>query len=324
MQVLIVALFAVLFTAPSARAYGWPLKPTNAPHPVRGNLGDPRTVFRQGILDAEGLAGDGAFSFHNGVDIAAGPWEPVYPVVGGYVSTASGTTVAVRATGNRVFKYMHVQPRVEVGTWVVAGRSILGSVYPSAAHVHLAEIQNGVVMNPLAPGRLMPYRDTTAPEVIEIGARDLDGAPVNPAQLGGSVLLTATAQDFPSLAVPGAWAGFPVAPALVTWSLRAANGTLVIRDRVAVDFRRALPPPRDFWRVYVRGTHQNRPRFGNRQYLKTPGRYEFLLTPDWFDTHDLPDGSYSLTVRTSDIGWNASERSTTLTLCNSCPARRSG
>src|SRR5262249_33751641 len=43
-------------------AYGWPVRPFDRPHPVRGNMGDPRTVY-----SVKG----GSFSFHNGVDVVA-------------------------------------------------------------------------------------------------------------------------------------------------------------------------------------------------------------------------------------------------------------
>jgi len=41
--------------APSAFAYGWPLKPFHKAHPIRGNFGDPRTVFTD-PFDPTGLA----------------------------------------------------------------------------------------------------------------------------------------------------------------------------------------------------------------------------------------------------------------------------
>ena len=38
--------------------YGWPVRPFDVAHPIRGNFGDPRTVFGD-PLDAAGMAGPG-------------------------------------------------------------------------------------------------------------------------------------------------------------------------------------------------------------------------------------------------------------------------
>src|SRR5437867_2982321 len=68
-------------------AYSWPVRPFRAPHPVRGNLGDPRTVY-----SVEGAS----FSFHNGVDVYAPDGTPVYPVVSGIAEVARRQEVIVR------------------------------------------------------------------------------------------------------------------------------------------------------------------------------------------------------------------------------------
>jgi murein DD-endopeptidase MepM/ murein hydrolase activator NlpD len=74
--------------APSARpsstsgaaseSYGWPVKPFDRQHPVRGNFGDPRTVFTAPPTLAGVLRGAGQFTFHEGVDIAAPNGTAVY------------------------------------------------------------------------------------------------------------------------------------------------------------------------------------------------------------------------------------------------------
>jgi len=48
-------------------AYGWPVEPFDRQHPVRGNFGDPRTVFAGPPDRPTLLTGAGAFQFHFGI-----------------------------------------------------------------------------------------------------------------------------------------------------------------------------------------------------------------------------------------------------------------
>jgi hypothetical protein len=63
--------------------------------------------------------------------------------------------------------------------------------------------------------------------------------------LRGKVELIAEAYDTASIAVPGEWAGTPVAPALLTWRVQNLGGKVVVKEQVAVDFRQN-PPARLF------------------------------------------------------------------------------
>lgn len=85
---------------------------------------------------------------------------------------------------------------------------------------------------------------------------------------------------------------------------------------VVADFRRTLPFNRDFWQVYERGTYQNKPRFGNKQYGDEPGRYEYRLTPLPLDTRRLADGVYTVFVKAVDIRGNTGSRTEELRVCN--------
>src|SRR5438034_8776441 len=55
----------------TSESYGWPVRPFDRQHPVRGSFGDPRTVFTAPPTTAGVLRGAGQFSFHEGVDISA-------------------------------------------------------------------------------------------------------------------------------------------------------------------------------------------------------------------------------------------------------------
>jgi murein DD-endopeptidase MepM/ murein hydrolase activator NlpD len=80
----------------ASAGYGWPVQPFDRSHPVRGNFGDPRTVFFGPPTRATLYRGSGDFSFHNGVDIAAPDQAPVYPVRDGTVAFAAAGKVIVR------------------------------------------------------------------------------------------------------------------------------------------------------------------------------------------------------------------------------------
>ena len=83
-----------LASAGAASSYGWPFKPFNKQHPIRGFFGDPRTVYENGVL-AGGFDGPGFFSFHQGVDISAPDGTPIYPVVSGIAHYLGAATLNV-------------------------------------------------------------------------------------------------------------------------------------------------------------------------------------------------------------------------------------
>jgi hypothetical protein len=308
-----VALLAALVAGGRASAYPWPVKPFHEQHPIRANFGDPRTRFWNTML-TDGLEGPGVFQFHNGIDIAATEGTPVYPVVSGTAQLIDPAAVLVRSPG-RKFQYYHIHPVVHDGQHVIAGRTLLGRVIRAVNHVHLTEIRGRRVWNPLAPGGISPYRDHTTPHVDAIFARPVSSLlPLDPEHLCGTVSLVAAADDTPPLPVPGTFAGFPVAPALVEWSFVKVGGPVYVPTIPAADFRTTLPVTRDFWQVYARGTYQNVPRF-NTQQLFIPGRYLYNLA-ETLDTRSYPNGTYEARVEVADMRGNHSEAVQDLTIAN--------
>ena len=190
-------------------------------------------------------------------------------------------------------------PTVVDGEKVTARLSEIGDVQAPYAHVHLSEIDGTRATNPLLKDHLTPYADHTRPNVASVEIRDAAGRLAEPLGICGRISLAADASDRPSLPVSGTFAGLPVAPALVTWKLQRVGGPVVVPLTAAVDFRTTLPPPRDFWSVYARGSYQNAPRFGLQQFGSMPGRFLFQLTPG-LDTRTLPNGPYVLTVGAAD------------------------
>jgi murein DD-endopeptidase MepM/ murein hydrolase activator NlpD len=309
------AAIAALSLAGGAGAYGWPIKPFDKPHPVRGNFGDPRTVFLMGTL-ADGFNGPGSFSFHQGVDISAPAHTLVYPVVSGVVHLpAAGEVVVESPQRGLAFQYDHVDPLVNEGEVVTARRTPIGMVQPTAGHVHLTEIRGGHAVNPLERGHLAPYYDRTRPRVAGIVVRNAAGHVTGPLGVCGRISLAAEAYDTPSLPAPGNWRGLPVTPALVTWKVTKLEGATVVPTRIAADFRTTLPLNPDFWNVYARGTYQNAPRFGRQQYNAMPGRYIFWLDVG-LDTRTLGNGVVTITVAASDTRGNTGVLSERISVLN--------
>jgi hypothetical protein len=300
----------------AAGAYPWPVKPFNKAHPVRGNFGDPRTVFSLSLF-TNGLEGPGDFQFHNGVDISAPDGTPVYPVVSGTVKLIEGgTEISVKTDDDRTFQYFHLVPVVADGEKVIAKRTLLGYVARTFGHVHLTEIRGFKVWNPLAKGGLAPYRDTTKPRVTQVFMRGPSSlAPLDPLGVCGTVSIVAEAYDWPALKVPGAFAGFPVSPALVSWSMRKVGGAVLQPEIPAFDVRSGLPTKPEFWDIYSRGTYQNAPRFANRQFNLMPGRFLYNLNTA-FDTRTVANGVYQVSAAAQDERGNRTFLNQRFTIVN--------
>src|SRR5262249_4857836 len=149
---------------------------------------------------------NGSVTFHNGVDIVATPGTPVYPVLSGVVRQASHQRVVVKVPDGRTFQYIHIFTSVRVGQLVRVGRTVLGTVTPSAGHVHLTEIAaHGGSVDPLLPGHLAPYFDETIPHVEGIQLRTSAGVQVDPFDLKGQAFAVADAYDETPMAVPAPW-----------------------------------------------------------------------------------------------------------------------
>jgi hypothetical protein len=289
--------------ATSRYAYHWPIKPFDRQHPIRGAFGDPRTMAIDQPFGVTGPTDSGSYSFHSGVDIAAKPGTPVYPVVSGIVVRADLHGTIVHTVGGRAFRYWHLRSNVWLGEHVVAEHTVLGWIRAPFDHVHFTEIDHHRVQNPLARGHLGPYADHTTPRAI--GLDISDGS--SPQLTQGGLLkrsdeLAIEAVDQPAMPGPGPWADLPQAPALVEWRLRA-DGQGWGGWHVVVDFRFTEPPRGHFWNVYMDGTYQNFPVFDHRLSWGVGGRYLFRVG---LDPSLLQPGPYELESRVADIRGNSS------------------
>src|SRR5205085_6764987 len=80
--------------------------------------------------------------------------------------------IVVRSRSERAFQYWHLRLNVKLGQEVVAERTVLGWIHKPLFHVHLTEIDNHIVRNPLARGHLEPYRDHTKPRAVALDISD--------------------------------------------------------------------------------------------------------------------------------------------------------
>jgi len=106
-------------------SYGWPVKPFDQQHPVRGFFGDPR------------IGAAGGTSFHFGIDVSAPDGTSVYAVTADtvHLNVAGGPqNIAVTSPGVP-HGYWHVQPAVRHGQHI-DWHALLGHVAATQGHVH--------------------------------------------------------------------------------------------------------------------------------------------------------------------------------------------
>ena len=265
-----------------AYRYGWPVKPFDEVHPIRGGFDDPRFGAR-------------SRAFHFGIDISVPDGTPVYSVSDGVVYFERGRALGVRVGPGRAFDYFHVVPAVR--TWQeVREHQLIGRVAPGWGHVHLTEDELGQPVNPLRTGALEPTADHVRPTIGELDAY-AGGRPVDPSALPGRVDLVVDVADAADERPPAPWQDAVVTPALVEWRLER-GGAAVTAWRVAADFRTFRLPASAFDGVYAPGTRQNEPH--------RPGRYRFYLARA-FDTSGL-SGAYVVHVLATDAAGNVAGR----------------
>jgi murein DD-endopeptidase MepM/ murein hydrolase activator NlpD len=298
LRIATIAVAVAALAAPSfASAYGWPLRPFDRMHPIRGGFGDPR--YHVGATGAVG-------SFHFGVDIVAHDGTAVFSVEPGYVHAYSAS-VTITSRTSREFGYWHIRPVVKTGTWVKR-HQLLGYIRPGWGHVHFAERYRKEYKDPLRRGALTPFFDRTTPVVSPITLLTDTGQKVDPHDVTGLVSIVVSAYDMPPLTPRAPWAVARLAPAVVWWTL---TGPGVNDSQAIADFGGGLVPNALYGLVYGPGTYQNKP---NR-----PGNYIFW-TPS-FDTTSLPDGLYSLTVSASDTRSNIGTQTMQVQIANTLGTR---
>jgi hypothetical protein len=259
--------------APERYAYAWPLRPFRVQHPVRGLFGDPRIANQQQSRQ-----------FHFGIDIAGANGTPVYATITGrvYLHSLHATTVAVVGDDGTEFSYWHVIPAVRTGQRAVEHKTVLGHIEAPYGHVHFSERRDGRYLNPLRPGALGPYADTTRPWLHRLTVEARNG-------------IVAEVRDETQLAVPRPWHDLPVMPALVRWRLLTPAGRVVRPWDTLVDFRLTIPSKDEFDTTWAPGVTQN--------HVRAPGRFRLTLAGA-DESAALQDGTYLVEIAASDSRGN--------------------
>ena len=291
---LVLVTLAAAWLPSVAAGYGWPLKPFNRPHPIRGSFGDPRYH-----LGPESELS----SFHFGVDIAARDGTAVYAVEPGYVHAYSGR-LTVTARSGREFGYWHVHPVVKTGRHV-RRHQLLGRIIATWGHVHFSESFRGVYKDPLRRWALTPFRDSAAPIVDMLRLVNDSGGSVDPQHVTGGLSFVIGAWDAPPIPPRSPWEVARLAPSAIWWTLSVPNG--VFASSLVADFAVGIPPSSLYGWIYAPGTYQNK--------AHRPGSYLFWGARS-LDTGGYPDGRYQLVVSARDDRGNIGTRAVDLQFAN--------
>ena len=304
-RILVVALgvVAVTLILPSyaSAAYGWPVKPFNRQHPVRGQLNDPR-------MNGSTPDTSTSFTFHSGVDIATRDGAAVYAVASGRVHYIGESAIAVRRPNVAVvFEYWHIVPVVS-NKARVKRHTLLGYVEQGRGHVHFAQKANKIYVNPLRRGGLTPYTDTKPPTINKVSYYDGDGADHNldNAVVSGKIRIVVNAYDTQELT--SNWPKAVVTPAWIGWELFDASGRKI--EHKHRDFGRKL------YRVnavdiFAPGTLKN----GMKKGSFVVGNYNYWIGPER-NTTRIQSGAYRLIATVTDVRGNKTKKVVNFTVAN--------
>lgn len=322
--------------------HGWPVRPHDRPHPIRGSFLDPRPDRALGAI------------YHDGVDIAVRDDRPargaprgrthrVYAIEGGRVTAATRPGVRGLVDAGH-FRYEHVEALVRVGDTVAAGQQVAWTWFDSW-HVHLGEFVfppggGRLLVNPLRPGgKVRPYVDAAPPDLREIRYY----APATPAwkrrpntsvallpqagtrldkrRLAGKVdvrVRLSDPQSFIGWFADLPWLAAPHHPfRLAVTVTRVGDGSVVL-DRDVFRSEQMITMPAG--QHYAPGTDQNLPANGCMRLHRTvrcDGVYWFRVFPrPYWDTTRLPNGRYRLRIRAWDVAGNVATAEPEVTIAN--------
>ena len=242
--------------------------------------------------------------------------RPSIPVVDGTVTVVTHEWVRVTSGDGRAFEYWHIRPLVRNGQQVTARQTVLGHIRAPSNHVHLTEYEGGRVVNPLVPGRLTPYHDSSKPTVRAIMLRRTDSGPeLLPNFVRGRVEIVVGRRRQPDRAGPVRVAR-PCdarAPHLADPQHRRPGRRAAASRRRLSHLGASGTRPSGACTPAGR-TRTRRSSETHYSYLQR-GAYLFKLAQQ-FDTRTLRDGVYDLIVKASDIRGNSSSQTLRFTVHN--------
>lgn len=322
---------------------GWPVAPRHVQHPIRGPFADPR----------------GLHGYHFGIDVSIDDAHPdpgappglshrVYALDSGIARdpSAGARHCIFRKIEVGHFEYWHVSATVANGQPVRAGQQI-GWTCRGEWHVHVSEWQrfrgDRVTVDPLhRGGAFRPYVDTAPPVVsalrfvtppaapwhptTSLAQRD-SAQPLSATRLHGRVELRARVDDPQSFegflarnpAWPTQWA--PYALGVVIRS--AATGRIVLWRTT---FREDQLPQTPYLDHYAPGTVEDTQlskcigppplrRCDGVTWLRPFSRFGL----EYWDTRQVPNGRYRVTVHARDVAGNRGAKSIDVVVRNAAP-----
>ncbi|MDX6618780.1 MAG: hypothetical protein QOK36_1166 [Gaiellales bacterium] len=322
---------------------GWPVAPLHASHLLHGDFNDPREGGYHFGVDIPVDDSKPALQAPPGMS------HRIFAVESGVLHYTRHGEMSLNCNDRRFqaghFSYWHASPGWPEGTYVHAG-DMIGWTCLNEWHVHLSEwaLVNGqrTWVNPLhAGGKLRPYVDTSAPVIRALYAYGPPAASWAP-RAGGELAASDGALTL-------SFGNLRGAVDLRAWIDDSQGGTG--RDgaspplaadispyRIWVQIRRpadgAIVWQRTSWqsdmlltgrqRLYAHFATRSRPPLSDYLCAETAGAcsgrlfYHLLVSDDRYlwDTRSVRDGTYTLTVRASDIGGNVGTRSVPLSVRN--------
>lgn len=260
---------------PAGARDGWPLRPFHRQHGLRSGLNEWRPS-----------------NMHVGIDIQARDRARVYAIQSGVARVLVPDGVDERVQVG-AYVYWHVDRRVRDGQYVRAFRTLVGTLIPTARHLHLSELRGGEYLNPLRPGgrALKPWADT-APPVI------------GPPRFGRASGVEVEVFDPQSFREHSGYRTPVLAPAAVAYRAARADGRGIGGLRFAYRGARHLPPQARGV-VYTRDSYPpGWTCFATRDTCVP--RWDYRLTGGLAGR--LPRGTRYLTVYAWDWAGNASAR----------------
>ena len=160
-------------------------------------------------------------------------------------------------------------------------------------HVHFTELANGRPVNPLAPGHMGPYGESSAPELDSVSFRVGESArEALPESVSGRIVPVVRVGVRPRAGPSRACGSLTVAPALIVLEHIERAETLRDRDPAACcAFEHPHLDSREprLLDLLARGSRQNAATFGIQRAWRTPGTYLYRLTRTPLDTRRLAE-----------------------------------